>query len=703
MKLAMTLPDAIKRMAAFASIAGLFPGAMMAVAEADLAEKLADRVDHVVASERLVQLPDDMHLTLYYQLATRELAEEALSPRVRQDANRAAGMLAYHEGDYEMAIAHWQAWLTDDPQDAEAMALIGRAYLKLGEAEAALDYYTRSLDAAPGQISMAIRRAELLDTIGRVDEARQQLNLYARIFPEHAAVIIAQAKWLDRRNRRIEARGMLETLVQEQPLNIAARVALLELQEQSSERYQTLRDVLALGRAADAQLPFGNMLLSQELLTYPESGIFFEYIRDRAASASSDQVRRLYERFLPLTSRVTDHFALGRLSDQWVASDGIRVLDRGRYELRTAIDQTEAYLRLHRSELMRDGYLDVVLDETQGFFWVYARRSSRAMVRFGFDQDGFIHLQAWLDGDLLAHHSRPWIRPPGSLNMRLELRGDGARGYVNQLEIFDMPLGIPPQVAYGWWGIAPFSFELGMARARILKMECEPLPPVIAMIPPGDMNEQVVALRPYVGTLSALAPAWLFQQPDGSLPRTLPEQAGLMRMFCAFHRIRLLPVVALAYDGNVTPQAVVDLIHSHQLSGVVLKRRTVPNENWLMTLREALEARPATVIVLQTEAALWNTPQAGDETKSQYVVRPIVRDDLLPQQDDPILLHELPVGSMLLSPLRTQWHVPITSPEASTEDADDLVAPRLALMGPDGWLVREVAADTDKQVVEQEP
>jgi tetratricopeptide (TPR) repeat protein/peptidoglycan/xylan/chitin deacetylase (PgdA/CDA1 family) len=704
MKLALTLPTAIKRMTAFASIAGLFPGALIAAPTQELATTLSAETPNVVVAEKIADPLADMHISLYHQLALRELPAEILAQRTQKDAKRTEGLLLFHEGKYEEAVAVWQSWLEeDDPRSADAMGLIGMAYIKLGEPEKALEYYTRSLDVAPGQISMAVRRAELLDSLDRTNESREQLNLYARIFPGHPEILIAQAKWLERRNRRTEARVMLEALVKDQPFNVGARVALLSMQDSSVERYRTMRDILALGKSPDSRLPFGNMLLSQELLTYPESGVFFEYIRERAASAQGSSVQRLYERFMPLTDKVVDNFAQGRLSDEWIASAGIRALERGSYELRTAIDQAEAYLRLHRSELMRDGYLDVILDETQGFFWVYARRSARTMVRFGFDNDGFIHIQAWHNGDLLASHTRPWMRPPGSLRMRLEIRGDGARGFVNEMEVFDTPLDIPRQVAYGWWGIAPFAFELGIARARIIQMECAPLPPTIVMTAPGNPEDQIVQLRPHAGNFSALAPAWIFQNPDGSLPMELPADASIMRMFCAFHGIRLLPVIDLAYDGAVQPQQVTNLIKRNNLAGVIIKRRTQPSRQWLDAMHAALEKHPATVLILQTEAALWNLPRAGLESRGEHLIRPEVRDNLLPSEDETLFLKELPVGSVLLSPVQTTWNVTISLPGNEPAHDQSMVHPRLLLLGREGWMQQQNesapanAADTTPQ------
>lgn len=688
MKLAIRFPSSVVRMASFPSIAAMFSGAMIAVDTPARADELEPSIPEAVVAEESAS-PDaaGLHLNLYYQLATRALPEETRTPQARQEASRRQGYLAYQEGDYDAAIEHWSAWLEADPGSVEALSLIGRAWIQKGDLDRGLDFYTRCLEAGPGQIHMAIRRSELLERMGHADEAREQLNLYARVFPENPDILIAQAQWLNRQNRRVEARAMIETLVRESPMNLSARLALLHLQDTPGERRRTMRGILDLGRAPESQIPFGQSLLTHEMLTFPESSVFFDFIRRQARQGENTRQKDLYESFLPLTNRITDDFATGRLSEGWIASGGVRALDRGRYELRAAIDQAETYLRLRRSELMRDGYIEVVLDESQGFFWIYARRSSHGMVRFGFDQDGFIHLQVWSNGELLAHSTRPWVRPPGSMTMRLEVRGDGMRGFVNGMEIFDGPVEIPPEVAYGWWGIAPFAFELGVARARIIRMDCEPEPAALVLVPPGDPNEQVAALRPYVGGISALVPAWVFQKPDGTLPEELPDDADILKMFAAFHRIRLLPAVDLSYEGDVDPGQMVEWIRRHRLTGVVLKRRAPPSGAWLEALSAALEEYPANVILLQTEAALWDTPRAGEESRGELEVRPAVRDHLLPAAGEKIRVRELPFGGVVIPPLRAEWSVPLRVPggDASAPDADRVV-PHLYLLGTDGRL-----------------
>ena len=93
------------------------------------------------------------------------------------------------------------------------------------------------------------------------------------------------------------------------------------------------------------------------------------------------------------------------------------------------------------------------------------------------------------------------------------------------------------------------------------------------------------------------------------------------------------------------------------------------------------------MIVLQTEAALWNSPRAGAESKGEYVVRPEVGDRLLPESDENVSLVELAVGGVLIPPLRGEWNVPLRTPdEPPRKKEKDPAAPRLYLMGTDGGL-----------------
>ena len=101
-----------------------------------------------------------------------------------------------------------------------------------------------------------------------------------------------------------------------------------------------------------------------------------------------------------------------------------------------------------------------------------------------------------------------------------------------------------------------------------------------------------------------------------------------------------------------------DFIRRNGLAGAVVKRRTPAPGAWQERLTAALEEFPADVIVLQTEAALWNSPRAGEASKGEYVVRPEVGDDRLPKPGEDVSLVELPVGSVLIASSSTGWNRP---------------------------------------------
>jgi tetratricopeptide (TPR) repeat protein/peptidoglycan/xylan/chitin deacetylase (PgdA/CDA1 family) len=686
MGLAISFPPAMVRMASFASVAALFSGAVISVNSADAAAAVSGSISNVVVSETVENVSEsDLHLDLFYQLGAKAIAGELDDTRGRIEVLWQDGLEAYQAGEYNSAIKHWADWLAIDPRNTEALKLLARVYRRVGDKDKALDAYTKCLEVTPGEISTVIQRAELLDELKRPDEAREFLNLYARVFPGNADILIAQAEWLNRRKRRLEARAILETLTKEQPDNAAARIALLNMQDNSAERFDTMRSLLAMGEDRNSQVPFSQVLLSRELLTYEESSVFFDFVRRLAFQSEGERQRRLYSQFLPLDHAVTDDFVGGRLSDGWITSGGIRTLQSGRYELRAALDQAESYLRLRQSELLRDAVLDVTLDESQGFFWLYGRRSSHAMVRFGFDEDGYIYLQAWNKGDLVSHKRRPWGRPPGQMTIRMEIRGDGVRGFVNGAEIFDTPLPIPREVAYGWWGIAPFSFELGQARARILKMTCAPNPATVVLTAPDDANNVIRVLRPFSGRISALSPAWFRQEADGEVRNTVPADADVLRMYCAFNRIRLIPVVDLAYRADIDPATLVDLVHTNNLAGLLIKRRAAPGPEWEARLQKEIEKRPASVLIMETEAALWRTPPPAGSGKGGSVMNPQAEGPLLPLESEKLRLTEVPAGNVLLSPLHAEWLLELSVPDA-TGEAPHSAVPELYLLDSGRWL-----------------
>ena len=98
------------------------------------------------------------------------------------------------------------------------------------------------------------------------------------------------------------------------------------------------------------------------------------------------------------------------------------------------------------------------------------------------------------------------------------------------------------------------------------------------------------------------------QLPDGTVP-TEPEIAlAAVRMFCTFHRVRMMPIVDLAYFSDTLPEHLTNLILKHRLNGLVLSVRTMPDREWFSKMEKMLEKTTADMIVVQQEDSYWPAP-----------------------------------------------------------------------------------------------
>ncbi|MBR1836129.1 MAG: tetratricopeptide repeat protein, partial [Kiritimatiellae bacterium] len=568
---------------------------------------------------------------------------------------RALGIKAYADGDYAEAVEYWRQWASHDAENPEASAYLGNAWNRMRDTPRAIEAYRKSLDIEPGQIDLALELARLYETAGRDSEGAALLDAYARAYPDNRRVSVAQALWLDRHGSRLAGRAIVRKLVDDDPTDIQCRLTLQTLLDSPSERYANMHELLSqVSAAGEAQrLGFGRDIAEAELLTIPESTVFFDFIRDAATNSVRDVVRKLYSGFLPFSAPVTENFGESRLSDRWISFGTPLAEIAGTYDLKAAANMSEAYLRLKQSELLRDGFIEVVVGESVGAFWLYARRSSRNMVRFGFDGDGFLRIQTWSDGEPRTVDSKPWVRPAGDLTLRLEIRGDGAVGHVNGKRVFSNPLPIPSDIAYGWWSVAPFSPELGIARARISRISAGPLAPAIAMLRETDgalAAEALDRLRVRAHEISAVAPVLFVQHPDGTILDEPISDLMPFRMFCSYHRLRLMPVVSLDFHSDVRPQVLVDIILKHRFSGLVLMVRSLPSEEWFREATALIEKTSADLVVVQSKDPIWESgdPAPEEEAEERLLSLP------------PVTMRELERGSLLLPPVRMSWSVPIT-------------------------------------------
>ena len=89
------------------------------------------------------------------------------------------GELAWgYDGDVEAAAALWERGLQRDPDSLSLQAALARAAAAQGRTEEALQMYERVTARVPVQ-QYLVEHAELLESLGRVDEAADQLELVA--------------------------------------------------------------------------------------------------------------------------------------------------------------------------------------------------------------------------------------------------------------------------------------------------------------------------------------------------------------------------------------------------------------------------------------------------------------------------------------------------------------------------------------------
>ncbi len=634
MGLAVRLPASLSHVSSLAPSFGMNSSHLLVIDGTDVPAGIDP--GNVLSRISISPPANEDEIAAVFQLADYENTEVDELPEL--EALRYKGLKAYSTGAYNEATNLWSRWRDLDPSNAEAWMLLGNALARIPDPPAAIRNYQVALRLNPGQIDLMIECARLLETNGKSEQAADLIDTYARSFPDDTKIAIAQAGWLERHGKRSAGRDILSNLIARHGNDIQSRLALHNMLDAPSDRYMNMHALLKIGAGGGPSrlLGFGHDIAASEILTMPESSVFFDFIRETATAGATEALRALYSDFMPHTTPTTEHFDAADLSENWDARGTPIAAKTGSFFLQASADMAEAYLRLKQSELLRDGYIEVHLGESVGAFWLYARRSNRAMIRFGFNDDGFIRIQSWKNGEIRTGDSTSWIRPSGDIVLRLEIRGDGAMGYVDGRPMFTAPLMIPRDIAYGWWSVAPYSAELGSARARINLISAGPLNPGLILMrefKPESIVNSLDALRPKTRYISALAPVLFEQAPDGTVLSTPLADFMPFRMFCSYHRIRLMPAVSLDYYSDVNAETLIKIILEHNLAGLVLLVRTMPDEGWFAKTTQLLENTSANLVVVQREAPIFSDKPVKPE-ENVSTVREIQRGSTLFQPNE---------------------------------------------------------------------
>ncbi|HRZ12231.1 MAG TPA: tetratricopeptide repeat protein [Kiritimatiellia bacterium] len=556
----------------------------------------------VVLKEETAPLPyRDLELTLYYELSGLTQPDETWSTEMHAEWLRQEGRAAFRVGDFQKAREIWTHWKEIEPSNEEPVSLIGDVFLREGDIGKAMDFYRQSLDLNPGQIGLVIRMSRILDVNAKKpEEAMQLLNRYARIFPNHPDIALAQAEWLIRQRRDEEATALVRKVVELFPENLRARTMLHPLLKDPRKQYENLKKIVEVGSQTGLEQQLARAIQEQDLFTLPESWMLMEFLERMSVKAPEEQ-RELYTSLLPRDRKAYDDFRSGRLSSEWISSVNYEEDQAGAMLLAADPSKTEAYLRLVRSDSMLNGFVEALVEEPRGYLWLYARRGAGSMVRFGFDQSGQLYLQVWRGGQIIARSTRYWVKPDRPIRLRLELRGDGALGFVDGEAAFTAPLAIPRSMGLGWWGLAPWAPQFGQAQVLIREVSGGPLPVQIGWFQSrGESltDEQILArLKPHIQQISAVSPPWFAHASDGTVEKRGEGDFPDVRIFSRYHQARLLPAIQDVSLRTLDVAQLVPLAETNRVDGFTLLVPRMPPEDWFERAEKDLLGTSLTLLV----------------------------------------------------------------------------------------------------------
>lgn len=544
----------------------------------------------------------DVDLSLYYEISNLDTdVDSTHSLEARGETLRLQGHAAFQAGDFDQAIEIWSRWMDLDPLNEQPPSLIGDGYLRQNNTEQALKYYAKSMEINPGQVSLAMRYARMLENEGREDEAVTILNRYAKIFPLLPEVALAQSEWLIRHGRRKKAVAMIREIAEEHPNDLRPLALLQKMLDSPKKRYDNFQRMLELGKIPGMENQLGMAIRDNQLHLMQEAWTLLPFLESVLKEAPPHQ-KPLFEELLPNPEIARENFTRQRLSNRWESSMEPEDVQNRRFFLATRPAEAEAYLRLKRSYGFSNGFIEATIDDARGFLWLYARRSDEGMIRYGFEQTGNMYLQVWQDGNLLVNENRPWNRPTDEpLTLRLEVRADGATGLVNGNPFFNAPISVPRDLNLGWWGIAPYAPYLGQAQATLQTLSAGPLPVNIALFrkqaPEDRSNYYLNRLKPFSRALSVASPPWFYQELDGTVRFDALTEREDLRIFCNYYRIRLLPAVRAA-GPRIDIAGLHALAMEQHVPGFLFLMPRMPDEKWFRRVQAELMTHPLDLLVV---------------------------------------------------------------------------------------------------------
>ncbi len=545
-------------------------------------------------------LEDELPLSFEIPMRTGTNLEETVEIRIARLQRE--GQAAYLDGQFNEAIGLWTEWCELDPANPRPRMLVGDAFLRKDDTEQAIANYDRSLALNQGQISLVIRRVKLLTKVGRLNDAVESLNLYARLYPNEASILLAQAEWLWRQNRIAEAVQLVRRIIQLEPDNMEANAMALRMPLEPDEFDARLAAFVKLGEHPSRQNELGQAVWKYDLLGLPRTDSLMRLVRQISEQKTKGPDAGIFMRLNPRFEPVLESCAGGKLSEAWWM-DGGMFNPKGEAGVLTAdSSHSEPFLRLLGSEHIRDGFVEATVKKVNGSFWLYARRTADHFVRFGFDERQKLYLQVWRSGHTVASQIKPWTLPEAGARIRLETRGGGLIGLVDGVPVFPAPLDVPPDLSRGWIGVSVFQRARGTAQAVLSSISAGPLMSRLALLPPLKTAKEVDALlaqlQPEFNSISDLAPRWFRISQTGSWSATLEEDEQILRLVARYYHVRLLPTIEAPFAAALTGADLVKVAAQHDLDGFTVLLEKMPDPTWIEKMEQELADTSVTVLVM---------------------------------------------------------------------------------------------------------
>lgn len=554
---------------------------------------------------------------LYNELHPSPVRDAQRAQQRQAEALAAAGHAAYRAGDYEQAIAAFSDWHALEPRNPDPLNFIADALERLSFRDEAVDFLQRSLTLDPGQIDHLKRLVSLLDALDRSEEARELLNRHALLFPDSADIQAAQAEWLLREQRHPEARTLLTRSLRNRPDHLPTALLLLQIADRPDERMLAMRTIMRVGADPRQHELLVAAARDHDLLTLPHTTELRDLLQRIATETDQPRLREMIAALSPRTVAIEETYGDRPLSGYWEPEGALTQPTRAGVRLQADAGQSVFSLRLSGSQHWLDSFVEARLQSGVGHFWLVARRTRQQMIRFGYDESiRRLRLQYWeTEGAqrvLANERTLDWSLPENEpVTLRLEVRGKGARAYLDGHPLWSAPLLLPGTMPGGRITLDGEATAPGQARWELQAVTAGPLMAGIARLPTADetVDEQwIERLQGARHFLTDLSPEWFNKTAGGRWTSQPVEDQALIRTFANFHGLRLMPMVTVDDLDSLTAGELRSMITLHDLDGLILRCPTLPAPETLTRFAQQPETQGLTLIWAAFDDA---APQAG--------------------------------------------------------------------------------------------